>query len=149
PYKAVDGIVDAISRYLGRLEPAEIARLLPEQAGLIGQGFPVMRRVAGGGQAPRPDLGGGGPPGLRGGVFTPRRGVRGRMAARRPLVLVIDDLQWADADSLQLLAEVMRPPDPPRLLLVATVRAASEHGPGVASPEQLAEWIPGKLARHT
>src|SRR5262249_7286972 len=37
-------------------------------------------------------------------------------------VVVIDDLQWADADSLALLREILHPPEAPPLLLVATVR---------------------------
>jgi eukaryotic-like serine/threonine-protein kinase len=44
-----------------------------------------------------------------------------------PLVIAIDDMQWADADSLSLLSELLRPPSAPQLLLVATVRDA----PGV------------------
>ena len=44
------------------------------------------------------------------------------LAARWPMVLVIDDLQWGGADSLALLHEVLRPPDAPSVLLVATMR---------------------------
>ena len=147
PYKAVDGVVDALSRYLTRLDPSEIARLLPSQAGLIGQVFPVMRRVAAIAQAPRPPLDQLDPQELRARIFFALRDLFGRLAKRRPLVLLVDDLQWADADSLQLLAELMRPPEPPPLLLVATVRTASEYGPGAATTETLAEWISGEL-RH-
>ncbi len=43
-----------------------------------------------------------------------------KLAMRGPLVLVIDDMQWADADSLALLSELLRPPGAPPMLLVMT-----------------------------
>ena len=42
--------------------------------------------------------------------------------AAAPLVLHIDDLHWADADSLLVLEALLRPPDPPPLLMVACLR---------------------------
>ena len=38
------------------------------------------------------------------------------------LVLFLDDLQWADDDSLALLQEIMRAPAPSGLLIVGTMR---------------------------
>ena len=38
------------------------------------------------------------------------------------MVLYIDDLHWADADSTLLLEELFRPPEPPSLLMVACFR---------------------------
>ena len=74
---------------------------------------------------------------LRARVFTAMRELFVGLARRRPVVLAIDDLQWADADSLALLSEILRldmaPPVEgearPSILLLATVRTDSEIGP--------------------
>jgi DNA-binding SARP family transcriptional activator len=49
--------------------------------------------------------------------------------AHAPLVLVFDDLQWADRPTLQLLRHLVRAPHPRRMLLLGTYREA-ELDPG-------------------
>lgn len=44
------------------------------------------------------------------------------MMARQPLLLVLDDLQWCDAETLAWLHYLLRSCGPARLLLVATLR---------------------------
>ena len=122
PFKGGDGSVDALSRYLAGLDPNELAVVLPRQIGIVGQVFPVMRRIDAIAQAPKPAPGALDPQILRARLFFALRELLLRLSLRAPIVLVIDDLQWADADSLALLAEVMRPPDAPKLLLLATMR---------------------------
>jgi hypothetical protein len=46
-----------------------------------------------------------------------------RVAAKKPLVLYVDDLQWGDKDSGRLLVELLSPPERPALLLVYTYRS--------------------------
>jgi eukaryotic-like serine/threonine-protein kinase len=109
PYKAVDELIDALSRHLSKLSAAEVQPLLPANAALLGTVFPVLRSVPAIGEA-RARRKAIDPPEIRALVFAALRDLLGRLAAERPLVLTIDDLQWADADSLALLSEVMRPP---------------------------------------
>ena len=51
----------------------------------------------------------------------------GRLSAQRPLVLVLEDLQWADGSTRDLIRFVVRNMRTERLLLVATVRADDLH----------------------
>lgn len=51
------------------------------------------------------------------------------LSSERPLFLFIDDIQWADADSLRLLREVVTSSTPPTLGLVVTMRSDLDDPP--------------------
>ncbi len=123
PYKAFDGVLDSLTRELFDFEPDALHALLPPTAAVLGQVFPVMQQLPalarlteGAVQAPDAHE-------QRWRFFRAMREFLGRLGKTRPVVLAIDDLQWADADSFALLREVLRPPDAPRVLLICTVRA--------------------------
>ena len=126
PYKAFDGVIDALASYMKKLPKVEAAALLPRQTALLAQVFPVLRRVEPIAQAPRLAHEILDPQELRTRVFAGLRELLARLADRQPVVVIIDDLQWADADSLALLREILHPPEPPRLLMVATMRLSAE-----------------------
>jgi hypothetical protein len=120
PYKGLDGVIDELARYLSSLAEPDAFSLVPQRVGPLVQIFPVLRRSPAFAFATTEEPGD--PRELRRRAFAALRSVLAAMAARHPLVVAIDDVQWADADSLSLLSEVLRGPDAPPLLLVATVR---------------------------
>jgi serine/threonine protein kinase len=126
PYKALDGVVDALSRHMKKLDKIDAVALLPVRAAHLAQVFPALKQVEAVAEVPRPLFELLDPQELRMRVFSALRELLTRLADRHPLVVCIDDLQWADSDSLALLHEILRPPDAPSLLLVATVRKGTE-----------------------
>ncbi len=125
PYKAVDGLVDALTRYLLRLRRPEVETLLPTDAAVLVRLFPVLTRVEAFAEAVRTAADIADLRELRSRAFTAFRELLTRLASRRPLVLFIDDLQWGDFDGAALLAHALRPPAPPPLLMLLAYR--SEH----------------------
>jgi serine/threonine protein kinase len=123
PYKALDGVVDSLSRYLMSRSQSRVAPLLPRDVHALARLFPVMLQVDAVFNAPQPVQEIAEPLALRRSAFNTLRELLGRIAERRPLVLYIDDLQWADADSTNLLEDLLRAPDAPPLMLIASFRS--------------------------
>jgi hypothetical protein len=132
PFKALDSAIDALSRHLLTLPAAELAQLCPpaDRAALL-QLFPVLGRVP----ALRASTGGIGfaasgvqhPTALRALGCAALKGLFGRLARERPLVLCIDNLQWSDSDSGRLLGALLCDEDAPPMLVVASDRADAGH----------------------
>ncbi|MGH3901802.1 MAG: helix-turn-helix transcriptional regulator [Pseudonocardiaceae bacterium] len=106
PYAAIthalDPLIDALDpRILGALDQEQLAAMFSSLPG---------RRVAPGSLA--------GPERRR--LFTAVRALLVQLARHRPLVLALDDLQWADGGSVELLSHLLRrPPAGPVLLALA------------------------------
>ncbi|MBK8251819.1 MAG: AAA family ATPase [Polyangiaceae bacterium] len=119
PYKAFDGIVDALCRHLLTLSPDHVERILPNEAPILARVFPVLARLP---QLSMASPQSGHDPGeLRHIAFVALREILARCAADHPVILFIDDLQWSDSDSLLLLSELVRPPAG-KYLICASVR---------------------------
>jgi hypothetical protein len=119
PFEGIDSVVDALSRFLVSLPEEDAREYLPRDVSHLGRLFPVLRQVAAIGEVPS-----------RATIvdhveqrrlaFGALRELLGRIAARRPLVMTIEDLQWGGEDSGALLAELLQPPDPPAMLVLGT-----------------------------
>jgi hypothetical protein len=120
PYKAVDAVIDALSRHLMHLSDTEPTLPLPKHMDALARLFPVLRRVPSVAQFRREFLAD--PQRTRQRGFQALRELVAGLAVRRPLVLFVDDVQWGDKDSVALLVELVRPPSPPPILLILAHR---------------------------
>ena len=148
PYKALDGLMDALSRYLRSLPAEETLPLISPDVGLLARLFPVLRRVSaivsmgkGADIADQHEL--------RRRAFAGLRDLLTRLGAGKRLVLHIDDLQWGDIDSAALLTELLAPSAAPRLCLFCSYR--EEYAESTACLRALLESTPpsrADFARH-
>jgi eukaryotic-like serine/threonine-protein kinase len=122
PFKAVDAVIDELARYLGKLPASEAAALMPRDIHALARLFPTLRGVDAIDTAPRRRTRESDDRELRRRGFDAFKELLGRITDRRPLVVHIDDLQWADDDSVALLLETVQPPEAPHMLLVAGFR---------------------------
>lgn len=123
PYKAIDGLIDALVGYLRSLNDEEVGRLLPEDTDMLAQLFPVTRRVAGIAKldltlVKRLDA-----KQVRFRAFGALKELLLRITQETSLVMFIDDLQWGDADSADMLARMLSPPNSPAVLVIGSFRS--------------------------
>jgi eukaryotic-like serine/threonine-protein kinase len=134
PYKALDGVVDALSRHLGPATRDDLAGIAPVDLAAATRLFPVLLQVdaiAGTVRGEEHDV-------ANDPLRVRRRAIEAlnlllaaalclahRLNAgspRRSLVIWIDDLQWSDADSMMLLEELVRLPSPTPMLTLLGFR---------------------------
>ena len=112
--------VDAMDDHLAALDPDRLADLAGRAAPLLAVAFPALESLAAGSA-----------PVLTEERFRTHRAVRSLLSALaepRPLVLVLDDLHWADAGSVELLSHLLAHPPVGAVLLVAAFRPAQLAG---------------------
>jgi hypothetical protein len=152
-FKALDGIVDALASELTRMRREERVVVLPRRAALLRQLFPVLGRVDVIARAPQLPTPARDALEERRWMFSALRELLARLGETRPLLIVIDDMHWADGDSLDLLRALLDPTheSPPKLLLLTTAwhpwLNIGEFEPGPASwPVQLQTVVLSPLA---
>jgi serine/threonine protein kinase/tetratricopeptide (TPR) repeat protein len=125
PHRALDGAIEALGAWLRERPPHERRELLADDAHALAALFPTLAEVAPTGRADRADA-----------VRALRR-LFERIARRVPVLVVLDDLHWGDADSAEVLAEVLARPAPP-VLVLGTHRDEDGSGPFVERLERAA-----------
>jgi serine/threonine protein kinase/tetratricopeptide (TPR) repeat protein len=133
PYKGFDSLMDAVCRHLQKVLGVELERILPRDIVALAKVFPVLMQVPGVSDGRRRAFEIQDSQELRRRAFAAQRELVARLADQRPVVMFIDDLQWGDADSAGLLTEIMRPPDPPGVLFIASFRSDQRQTPVIRS----------------
>jgi DNA-binding NarL/FixJ family response regulator/tetratricopeptide (TPR) repeat protein len=128
-------VVDALDDYLASLNPRMLESLAADERAELSRIFPA---VTGGEDAAASD----------GERFRAHRAVRALLdllASHRPVVLVVDDLHWADEASAELLAYLTRrPPRGPVVLALAhrpKMRGPLQAALAEAQREGRVEWL--------
>jgi ATP/maltotriose-dependent transcriptional regulator MalT len=120
--------VDALDEYVHALEPGRLDSLDEQARAELAGMFPSLVRLRGGSELALQDE-----------RYRAHRAVRELLeavAAAKPLVLILDDVHWADSGSIELLGALLRsPPAAPVLTAVA------------ARPRQLPERLATALER--
>jgi DNA-binding CsgD family transcriptional regulator len=122
-------LVDALDEYLESQDPREFSRLAAEDLRELAAVFPALRSHDPGSEEPA----------TAAERFRTHRAVRDlieRLAARQPVLLVLDDLQWADGASLELISYLLRHPPRVAVMVAATLRAGQADRALVAAIER-------------
>lgn len=123
PFKALDSLIDALCSYLRSLPDVDAALLLPDDIGCLIQVFPVLNRVEIVAKVPASRTKELSDEQVRARAFLALRELLRRISSRTPIIWFIDDLQWGDADSAEVLVDVLAPPDSPAIMLIGTYRS--------------------------
>lgn len=107
--------VDALDDYLRSLSEHLFEDLDYETRGELALVFPALRRADLGPEGPRS-------PTERVHAYAAMRALLERLATGRRVLLVVDDLHWADRGSLELVAHLLRRPPQGPILIVAAYR---------------------------
>jgi hypothetical protein len=102
PYKAIDGLVDALCHRLLALPAAELAAIVPPDIATLARLFPVLRQLPGAASGGEP-IAEAAP--LRRRAFAAFSALLARVDPCP--TLAIDDLQWGDLDSIALLLDLL------------------------------------------
>ena len=119
--------IDALDDHADWLGPERLQRMLGDRVGELARVLPSVTAAT-----PAAPLA------LQDERYRAHRAVRAlleRLAAANPVIVLLDDLQWADDSSLELVAHLLRRPPHARLVMAVAYRAGGLPSPVLAAFE--------------
>ena len=130
PYKAFDGVIDHLVRYLRTLPLEEGDKLVPRNAELLIDLFPALQRSTQFAAIRRSKNEIEDALEMQNRAFGAVKTLLANIANQHPLIVFLDDMQRADADSIALFDHLVRGPDPAPIFFMLLGRSSR----GDASP---------------
>jgi serine/threonine protein kinase/tetratricopeptide (TPR) repeat protein len=124
PFKALDGVIDALVTYLSKLDDFQLAHALPSEIHALIQVFPaferlsVVRSLLASGRAARGDAAQ-----IRRSAERSLRELFTNLAKRNTLLVWIDDLQWGDLDSATMIRDWLKHPAEAPIVMLLSYRS--------------------------
>lgn len=123
PFKALDPLIDDLCGHLAHL-PLEVSSLLvPRNARALVRLFPTLDRVTPFRFSLQSDVEEGDARTTLRRASRALRELLGRLSRNQAVLMVVDDLQWGDPDSVRLIRSLVGAPDAPGLMVVACYRS--------------------------
>ena len=122
PFKALDGFVDSIVAHLTTLSQDQRLALLPPRCHDLAHVFPVFSQLIDVDHSSSNATANYNSEGLRLNAFTALKTLLRNMSQQHPLVIVVDDLQWGDLDSVAFLLSLFQTTQPFSFLFIGTYR---------------------------
>lgn len=122
PFKVIDSLIDSLVSRLRSLDELELEALLPDDIWMLACLFPMLNRVRQISERSALRSVSMDSKQIRYRAFGALRDLLTRLTERKRLAILIDDLQWGDADSARALYEILSGSEAPALLFVGTSR---------------------------
>ena len=147
PYKAFDGLLDALSRFLVDLPESEVRSFVTGDMGPLLRVFPALSSVdaltrAVSLEQPKE------PQELRRRAFDKLGSLLAAIARGRLILAWIDDMQWCDADSIMLMRELLLGAKVPMVFLIAYRAEDLNMQPLLKELDRIALALPAPLSHY-
>jgi eukaryotic-like serine/threonine-protein kinase len=141
-FKAFDPIIDSLSQKLKQLSKEDSSYILPENPGPLLRVFPVLSRVEAIKNHKQSATIIEDPQDIRAKAFQLLHGLFCRFAEKFPIILFIDDFQWADEDSNRLLQVLLNPSEAPKIFFIMSQRTSVDESTEHIEVRRTLEVIP-------
>ena len=142
PFKVIDSQIDSLVRFLNSRPLEEVENQLPDDIDMLVHLFPLLNRLTSIKHRSTRDLSAIDDKQIRYRAFSALKKLLFNIGQSLPVLMFVDDLQWGDADSAEIVINLLSPPEPLSIFFLANFRSdEAEQSPF------LKEWF-GQVKRN-